>query len=153
MKCPGILLACHVWLGFLCKYFVTFTNADVWSSFPHRLCLPCDAANTPDYNRLSAALQAYHQLHAPVWRLISVSRGCADNHHFPPSESTQLSLPGVEAQLSLWSLFLLLAFTVVTTFSLYCSLSPERSTCATQREVTQGVAQTKRGGGDKGSGS
>lgn len=113
----------------------------------------CDAANTPDYNRLSAALQAYHQLHPPVWRLISKSRGCVDNHHFPPSESTRLSLPGVEAQLSLWSLFLLLAFAVVTTFSLYCSLSPERSTCATRREVMQGVAQTKPSGGDKGSGS
>lgn len=123
----------------------------IFPKFYKRRCLPqlpppvgsppSDTANSPDYNRLSAALQAYHQLHPPVWRLISMSAGCADNHHFAPSESRLLSLPGVEAQLSLWSLFLLLVFAVVTTFPWYCSLSPEPSTCGTRREVTQGVAQ------------
>lgn len=101
---------------------------------------PCDRANTPDYNRLSAVLQAYHQLHPPVWRLISMSGGCADNHHFPPPERRAVVAPrGGSSAVPLKPVF---TSRLCCCHNIFSSLSPERPTCETRRQVTQGVAQT-----------
>ncbi len=40
----------------------------------------------PELWQAFSSTQGYHQVHPPVSRLISMSQGCADNHHFPPSK-------------------------------------------------------------------